>query len=53
MRARWGTEPAAEAVVEWLLALESQRYAPPERRAPLAVLQSGYRQLAWPAVLPR
>ena len=53
VRARWGTEPAAEAVVEWLLALESQRYAPPERRAPLAVLQSGYRQLAWPAVLPR
>ena len=53
VRARWGAEPAAEAVVDWLLALESQRYAPPARRAPLAVLQSGYRQLAWPAALPR
>jgi len=39
--------PAAQAVADWLLRLEAQRYA----RAPgasLAVLQREFRQLAWP-----
>ena len=45
--ARFG--PAAQAVREWLLKLEAQRYAPASP-ASLAALRAEFRRLDWPAV---
>ncbi len=51
--ARFG--PAGQAVRDWLLKLEAQRYAPAtsDRSASLAALRAEFRQLAWPPAPPR
>ena len=51
--ARFG--PAAQAVRDWLLKLEAQRYAPAtsDRSASLAALRAEFRRLTWPPSPPR
>ncbi|MET3375245.1 transglutaminase-like putative cysteine protease [Variovorax boronicumulans] len=51
--ARFG--PAAQAVRDWLLKLEAQRYAPaaPGPSASLAALRAEFRRLPWPPTPPR
>jgi transglutaminase-like putative cysteine protease len=48
--ARFG--PAAQAVRDWLLKLEAQRYAPATPGS-LSALRAEFRRLAWPAAKPR
>ncbi|QFZ86447.1 DUF3488 domain-containing protein [Variovorax paradoxus] len=48
--ARFG--PAAQAVRDWLLKLEAQRYAP-TTPASLAALRAEFRRLPWPPTPPR
>ena len=51
--ARFG--PAAQAVRDWLLKLEAQRYAPAASgpSASLAALRAEFRRLPWPPTPPR
>ncbi len=44
--------PAAQAVRDWLLKLEAQRYAPATPDS-LSTLRAEFRRLAWPAANPR
>ena len=50
VKARWGTEDAAQGIAQWLLQLEAQRYGRPgtAHTHTLATLQREFRQLAWP-----
>jgi hypothetical protein len=48
--ARFG--PAAQAVRDWLLKLEAQRYAEASPNS-LAALRSEFRRLNWPAPSPK
>ena len=47
--ARFG--PAAQAVRDWLLKLEAQRYAPATPDS-LSTLRTEFRRLAWPSANP-
>jgi hypothetical protein len=47
LRAQFHADPAAQALVDWLLRLEAQRYAP-HSPLTLAELRRDYRRLAWP-----
>jgi transglutaminase-like putative cysteine protease len=49
--ARFGQQPGAQAIADWLLRLEALRYAPThsQPRLALATLQQEFKQLVWPS----
>lgn len=54
MRSQFGLTPANQAIHDWLLRLEAQRYGPsPAQHNSLAGLKRELKQLDWPRQLPR